>query len=146
MEDASAWDGNWAWSMPLIVLTVTLHVFGLGLANSMLLRVLTIVRTGRHFIYVFALVMGVATIWVTLLHGIEASIWAAAYRLVGALGDNRTAILYSLSAITAYGHSELFLAGHWRLMGALEALNGVLLIGLSTAFMYGVLRRVLPLD
>ncbi len=48
--------------------------------------------------------------------------------------------------MTTYGHSEIFLAGHWRLMGALEALNGLILFGLTTAFMYGMIQRVWPLE
>jgi hypothetical protein len=49
-----------------------------------------------------------------------------------------------LNAITSYGHTDLFLAPHWRLMGALEALNGLLLFGLTTAFLYGHIQRVWP--
>jgi hypothetical protein len=50
----------------------------------------------------------------------------------------------SLNAITSYGHTELNLAPHWRLMGALEALNGWLLFGLTAAFLYGHIQRVWP--
>ena len=146
MDSAAAWNGNWAWSLPLIALTVMLHVVGLGLANVQLLRIMTGLKGRRHFVYVFALVMGMTTIWATVLHAIEAGMWAAAYRLLGALADSKSAMLYSLSAITTYGHSELFLAEHWRLMGALEALNGIILIGLTTAFMYGTIQRVWPVE
>jgi len=38
-------------------------------------------------------------------------------------------MLYSLSAMTTYGHANLFLKDRWQLMGALEALNGMLLFG-----------------
>jgi hypothetical protein len=51
-------------------------------------------------------------------------------------------MLYSLNAITSYGHTDLVLARHWQLMGAIEALNGWLLFGLTTAFLFGVLERV----
>lgn len=146
MDSAAAWNGNWAWSLPLVALTVMLHVVGLGFANVQLLRIMTGLKGSRHFVTIFALVIGVTTIWATILHAIEASIWAAAYRLLGALADSKSAMLYSLSAITTYGHSELFLAEHWRLMGALEALNGIILIGLTTAFMYGAIQRVWPVE
>jgi AcrR family transcriptional regulator len=36
----------------------------------------------------------------------------------------------------SYGHATLFLEGQWQLMGALEALNGMLLFGLTTAFLF----------
>jgi hypothetical protein len=35
--------------------------------------------------------------------------WASAYGLLGALPDTKSAMLYSLSAITSYGHANLFL-------------------------------------
>ena len=53
-------------------------------------------------------------------------------------------MLYSLSAMTSYGHANLFLAQHWQLMGAIEALNGMMLFGLSTAFLFAVLRDHWP--
>jgi hypothetical protein len=33
----------------------------------------------------------------------------------------------------------------WQLMGPLEALNGMLLFGLTTAFMFAVIQKVWPL-
>jgi len=140
------WNMSWAWSVPLIVLTVIFHVLGLGLFNVKMVQILTDARGRPHFIYVFALAIGGTAIWATSLHAIEAGIWAAAYLLLGALPDGGTAMLYSLSAITTYGHSQLFLTDHWRLMGALEALNGVILIGLTTALLYGLIQRVWPVE
>lgn len=130
----------------MIVLTVLIHVIGLGLFNVKMVEILTAVKDRRHFIYAFAVGIAITTIWGTLLHAIEAGIWATAYRLLGALPDGKSALLYSLSAITTYGHSEVFLTDRWRLMGALEALNGVILIGLTTALMYGLIQRVWPVE
>ena len=121
------WNANWAWSLPLIMMNVTFHVIGLGFINAKVIQVLAAVKDHRHFVYVFALVMGLTTILATLLHAIEAGIWAGAYRALGAMPDGKAAILYSLSAISTYGHADLYLADHWRLMGALEALNGMML-------------------
>ena len=47
--------------------------------------------------------------------------------------------------MTTYGHEDLYLSPHWRLMGALEALNGMLLFGLTTAFLYGMIQKVSPI-
>ena len=46
--------------------------------------------------------------------------------------------------MTSYGHANLFLAKEWQLMGAIEALNGMMLFGLSTAFLFAVLREHWP--
>jgi len=85
--------------------------------------------------------MGYTTLLVTFLHGVEAVIWAAAYRILGALPDNNSAMLYSLNAITSYGHINLNLDDHWHLLGALEALNGWLLFGLTTAFLFAMIHK-----
>jgi len=52
-------------------------------------------------------------------------------------------MLYSLNAITSYGHINLSLEEHWHLMGAVEALNGWLLFGLTTAFLFGMSQKLL---
>ena len=88
--------------------------------------------------------MGIAVILVTLLHVLEAGIWAIAYRYIGAIADNKSAMLYSLGAITTYGHANIFLDAKWQMLGALEALNGMLLFGLTTAFMFAMIHRVWP--
>ena len=48
--------------------------------------------------------------------------------------------------MTAYGHVNLALEAHWELMGAIESLNGWLLFGLTTAFLFAVIQRVGLLD
>ncbi|MFZ0312190.1 MAG: hypothetical protein WAL85_05745 [Candidatus Korobacteraceae bacterium] len=138
----ASWSSDWAWGFPLIVLTVLIHVMGLGLVRQRALGFSDRKKDSRHSIAVFVLVMGSVTLLATVLHGIETGIWAAAYRILGALPDNKTAMLYSLNAITSYGHTNLDLAAHWQLMGALEALNGWLLFGLTTAFLFGMLEKV----
>jgi len=146
MSDAMSWDGNWAWALPLMVLTLILHVVGLALINLRMVHVMGRLRRRHQFFPIFVFVMGVTALLAVLLLGFEATLWAAAFRTLGALPDGRSAMLYSLNAFTAYGHTELVLAPHWRLMGALEALNGMLLFGLTTAFLYGHIRQVWPAE
>jgi hypothetical protein len=144
MSDAMSWDGNWAWALPLIILTLTLHVVGLALINLRMVRMMSHLRRRHEFFPMFVFVMGVTALLAILLLTFEATLWAAAFRSLGALPDGRTAMLYSLNAFTSFGHTDLVLAPHWRLMGALEALNGMLLFGLTTAFLYGHIRQVWP--
>jgi hypothetical protein len=136
------WIGDWVWGLPLIVLTVVIHVCGLALIGERINSVISGMDR-RRFILKFARVMGTTALLATMLHGFEAFIWASAYRILGALPDNRTGMLYSLSAMTTYGHANLFLQDRWQMMGALEALDGMLLFGLTTAFMFGMMQRSL---
>ena len=94
----------------------------------------------RHTIISFAFLTGGATLLATILHGVETALWAVAYCALGALPDFKAAMPYSLGAMTTYGHQNLYLE-HWRLIGTIEALNGWLLFGLSTAFLFGSFRK-----
>ena len=143
MGDATAWDGNWAWSLPLILMTVILHVIGLVFVNERVILSKRFLARQRSFLIGLSIVLGTATLVAIILHAVEAGIWAAVYRALGALPDGKSALLYSLSAMTTYGHEHFDLANHWQLMGALEALNGMILFGLTTAFLYGMIRELL---
>jgi MFS superfamily sulfate permease-like transporter len=142
VDDPLNWGADWVWGMPLIVLTVVIHVIGLGLINQRVDGATTGAIVRRHPTIAFVLVMGVTTLLATVMHGMEAGIWAAAYRLLHAMRDNKSAMLYSLNAMTSYGHENLALEGHWKLMGAIEALNGWLLFGLTTAFLFGMIEKI----
>jgi hypothetical protein len=107
------WGMDWAWGLPLILLIVVLHAFCLGLLRKEVSTKLRDTRRLWHFPSVPTSVIGGAALSVTILHGLEGLIWAGTYRLLGALPDTKTAILYSLSAMTTYGHANLY----WRSAG-----------------------------
>ena len=136
------WGADWAWGLPLIVLTVVIHVLGLRLISEKALGLCSAIAEQRHPTAVFVVVVGATTLLATSLHAIEAGIWAAAYRLLGALPDHKAAMLYSLNAMTSYGHESLSLKDRWAILGALEALNGWLLFGLTTAFLFAMIAKV----
>lgn len=137
LVDPRVWSANWAWGLALIVLTVVSHVAGLTWIRRRVLCLCT--RVNDHQTMTFSVALGVATLLTTGLHGFEASLWDVAYRLLNALPDNRSAMPYSLNAITSYEHTNLYLEPHWQLMGAMESLNGWLLFGLTTAFLFAVI-------
>ena len=47
--------------------------------------------------------------------------------------------------MTTYGHANLYLKDQWQLMGVLDALNGMLLFGLTPAFLFAMIQRAWPL-
>jgi len=61
-----------------------------------------------------------------------------------ALASPHDAILYSLDSMTTRGASGLVLEPHWQIMGALEAANGMLLFGISTAYIFAVMSEWWP--
>ena len=142
VDGSSTWTAeDWAWGIPLIMLTVLIHVLGLGLTRPIVLGASRYMVKHSYPTVMFVTFVGLMTMLATFLHAIEACIWAGAYRFVDALPDKRSAMLYSLNAMTSYGHTNIRLDEHWQLMGAMEALNGWLLFGLSTAFLYAVVAK-----
>src|SRR5262245_1225071 len=127
LVDTGAWSAAWAWSLPLIVMNVIVHVVGLGFINATVRTTMSGSTERRRSLYLFVVVVGITAILATLLHAVEATAWALVYRALDALPDTKTAMLYSISALTSYGHESFVLASHWQMMGALEALNGWLL-------------------
>jgi MFS superfamily sulfate permease-like transporter len=137
----AVWGADWAWGLPLIVLTVVIHVLGIGFTYQRAVEVFRRKMNRRHHTALFAVVMSTMVLLATVLHGVEAGAWAAFYQFLGAQPDFKTAMLYSLGAMTTYGHSTLFLEGHWQLMGTIEALSGWLLFGLTAAFLFATIQK-----
>ena len=135
---------NWIWGLSLIALTIAIHATSVTFMVSVLhsFRVRLASRSpgsARVFAIVIATITAMGLL-LAALHLIEAEFWAAAYLWLGALGSPEDAILYSVDSIVTRGASGLVLRSHWQMMGALEAVNGVLLFGISTAFIFTVMQ------
>ncbi len=137
-----SWVPDWSWGLPLLVLTVVAHVSAIVWTAKMLgLAGVSLSRKSLRFV----LFVGVAALACTVYLGLEAAAWAGLFLGLGALPDWHDAMLYSLGAITSYGHAPIFLDDRWRLLGAIEAVNGLILFGLTTAFLYAAIHEVWPL-
>jgi hypothetical protein len=141
---------NWIWGLLLIALTMVIHgtgVLWIALADARI-RV-RIERQNRlrprHVSASIVGLIGVVGLLLAVLHGMEAVLWAAAYWWLGALRSPADAILYSVDSISTRGASGLMLSPPWRLMGALEAVDGMLLFGISTAFVFTMMQTYWPL-
>jgi hypothetical protein len=141
-----AWGADWAWGLSLIALTLGIHAVGLVVTGVILLRIEKRLesRRLRHAgeLAGGALIIGTAGLLLAVLHGIEAALWGAVYLFLGAVDVYSNAILYSVDSMSTRGASGLNLEQHWKMMGALEAVDGMLLFGISTAFLFTVLERV----
>jgi len=135
------WSADWAWGVPLAVLSVVVHAYCLGLLERQVVSRLFQSQLPRRAVYYPVLMIGGSALAATLLLAAEGLAWALAYLLLGAVTNWSSAILYSLNAITSYGHVTIFLEEHWQMMGALESLTGCILFGLTTAYLFTVMQR-----
>jgi hypothetical protein len=140
---------NWTWGLSLIALTIAIHAMGvvaMAIAGLGIRARLETRKLGSwHLIPIVIVIVAAVGLLLAVLHGIEAAIWAAAYVWLGALDSPKDAVLYSIDSMTTRGASGLTLERHWLTMGALEAAGGMLLFGISTAYIFAVMQMYWPM-
>ena len=80
----------------------------------------------------------------TVLHALQVTIWAIAYIMMLPAGELQTmeeAIYFSFVTFTTLGYGDITLSEGWRILSGMEALNGILLVGWTTALLFAVVQR-----
>ena len=113
------WTSDWAWGLPVLVSTVVAHVCAFVMIGLAVMRVAPR-PSGRRRPGRFILAVALTALFAATLHGLEAALWAAVFVGLGALPDVHDAMLYSLGAITSYGHVGIYL-GNGQMMEASSA-------------------------
>jgi voltage-gated potassium channel Kch len=125
-----------AWA--LMALCVTIHAAGIAWALRWLPSGVSL-RHAWPWIRLFIRIAG----WIVLLHLVEIVAWALLYVWRGAMPDLPSAIYFSGVTYTTTGYGDLVLPVEWRLVGAVEALTGILMCGWSTGFFVALFSRAL---
>ena len=66
------------------------------------------------------------------------------YAAVGAAPPGTDLVYFAFVKYTTLGYGDVLPVDHWRLLAPMTALNGVMLIGWSTALIFAFLRRTVP--
>jgi hypothetical protein len=136
---------NLALASAMVALTVTVHFFGL----LMLLRILQ-ARGQRFRAHESVAGQGALILFVVFgifaIHTVEIWLYAAVYLAIGASDDFETALYFSTVTFASLGYGDVVLTKAWRLFGAIEAANGVILFAWSTAFLLSVMTRLRTLE
>lgn len=126
----------------MVAATVVIHLVGLDvlmrLTGLHLRRFLSSWLDLNRLLVPLGIVLGLFA-----LHGVEIWLYAFAYRTLGALPTIEQALYFSTSAYSTLGEAGAALPVEWRVVGVLEAVNGMLLLGWSTAFLFQVLTHLL---
>jgi voltage-gated potassium channel Kch len=125
-----------AWS--LMAVCVAIHAFGLTSALRWL-RGKPSLMDGKFLPATWMLIRVAG--WVLLLHLLEISLWAFVYYWSQSLPDLDSAYYFSAVTYTTTGYGDIVLPQPWRMVGAVEALTGILMCGWSTAFFFAVVTR-----
>ena len=76
------------------------------------------------------------------LHGLEILGYAFLYEAIGAVSDLETAVYFSTISYAGIGFDDRYIDPAWRLVSAIEVVNGLLLLGWSTAFFVNVVAKL----
>jgi Ion channel len=125
-----------AWG--LMALCVVIHAIGVTYALRWLRYPMNLARSFWVANWLF---IGLAA-WIVLLHLIEITAWALYYLWKGAMTDLQSALYFSAVTYTTTGYGDVVLPQEWRLLGAIEALTGILMCGWSTGFFFAVASRL----
>ena len=90
--------------------------------------------------------IGILAIVVTGLfvgHLLQFASWALLFLGLGEFSDFQTAFYHSAVNFASLGYGDIVMSERWRLLGALEATNGVLMLGLSAGTILSVMHAVL---
>jgi hypothetical protein len=126
----------------IVAVCLLLHVAGLSLMAEWLLRRREYLeQQGARMRYAILLVL--LFLGIMLLHVLEASLWAVFYYSRALFNDFETSLYFSLTSYTTIGYGDVLLPQRWRLLGAIEGVTGVLICGISTAFIFAVMTAML---
>lgn len=103
---------------------------------------LRLIPTALGFFKSVALMMSVALI-TAAAHLVQIALWAVVFLICGEVVNFHRAFYCSAQNYTALGYGDVHLSDRWQLLGPLEAVNGLLLFGLSTAVMFAVLSNLI---
>jgi hypothetical protein len=135
---------SWGWGLSLIALTIAIHATAVVMMAFVTVRIRARLEARGQdlwrLITVVICVIAVIGLLLAVLHVTECGIWAAVYWRLGAFDSFMDALLYSVDSMSTRGASRLMLQRHWQMMGALEAVDGMLLFGVSAAYIFAVMQ------
>jgi hypothetical protein len=121
-------------------------VLSYGMATALIVYlVVRLIRTGwtRLGFWKNVAIMIIVSLATAAAHLVPMALWAAAFLMVGEISTFEKAFYYSAENYTALGYGDIVLSERWQLLGPLEAVNGLLLFGLSTGVMFAVMSRLI---
>jgi hypothetical protein len=129
----------------IVILTMTIQVIVVVIMIRYLIRIMA-----RDDLKVYGIgfeIIVISTVMLTLFAGhlCQIAIWALLFMKLGEFDDLLTAVYHSAVNFSSLGYGDIVMSERWRLLGALEAGNGVLMFGLSTGAILSVMNQLFGL-
>jgi Ion channel len=121
--------------------TIGVHALAVGSTVHLVRHERRLGHPGSGFWIDFAITVAVV-LFALAAHLVEIAVWAAVFLCCGEFQHLDTALYQSAINYTTLGSSDVIMSPAWRMLGPLEAANGMLMFGVSTAIVFTVLQGV----
>lgn len=125
----------------LVVTTVIIHFIGVSLLLAELpersMRLIPHKRMAREALTILSIVLGLV-----ILHALEIWAYAFVYLALGEFHTLESALYFSTASFSTVGYGDVVIESQWRLVAAIEGVNGFVLIGWSTAVLVEVIGQM----
>ena len=122
--------------------TILIHSLALGASVNLFRRQRKLGRVGTGLwidLGIFVLTISFAFV----AHLIEIALWAALFMMCGEFKSLELAYYHSAVNYTTLGYGDLIMTPSWKLLGPLEAADGALMFGVSTALIFAIAQRLM---
>ena len=124
-----------------VLCTIFIHALTLGATVNFFRHERKLGRMGTGF-WINLAIAGQVMSFAFVAHLIEIALWAGLFVFCGEFHELGTAYYHSAVNYTTLGYGDLIMSPSWKLLGPLEAANGALLFGVSTAMIFSVIVRL----
>jgi hypothetical protein len=131
-------------ALAVMFLCTLIHAVFMVTGNRALNRHLAKLDPNKHPIYEVS-VIWLLIMWMFLSICLQATLWALVYIAnpdITALPDAKTAFYFSMVTYTSLGYGDIVLTGDWRAMSAIQAANGLIIFGWTTALIFAYIQTI----
>jgi Ion channel len=123
-----------------VLSTILIHAMALSATVSFVRHEMRLRRVGVSF-WIDAAIVAVAVSFALVAHLLEIALWAVLFVICGEFSEFGAAYYHSAVNYTTLGYGDVIMSASWRLLGPLEAANGALMFGVSTAMIFALIQR-----
>jgi hypothetical protein len=123
------------------IATIFIHALPLSATVTIVRREKSLGLTGVS-LWINFVTVALIILFALLAHLVEIALWALVFVRCGEFQDFATAYYHSAVNYTTLGYGDLLMSPKWRLLGPLEAANGILMFGVSTAMIFTLILRL----
>ena len=128
--------------LPAMLICLTLQVLLVVWSLRYCLRKIAHSKPGDGF---FATIGPLLTALVVMTSGniLEIATWGVLFIVVGEFDSLYPAIYHSAVNFTSLGYGDVVMSEKWKLLGPLEAVNGILMLGMSAAALMAIFQEMI---